>query len=124
MIGFLAIVFLWGKKEPRQPSQLNVSVPPENEPEQQQDVILLDKAKGMKALSRNESRLAHGAIFIYNGHTWDAYEVLGLKPGASVESIKIAFDKAIKRTEFGSHDFLKSALAVILSQIKEKGYKP
>jgi hypothetical protein len=64
------------------------------------------------------------SYFIYNGHTWDAYEVLGIEPGCSIEKIKEAFEASLLRTEAGSHEFLKSALSAILAEMKGRGFRP
>lgn len=63
-------------------------------------------------------------MFMYNGHVWDAFEVLGVPPGSSVELIKEAFDASIKKSDQGTHEFLKEALTAILTEMKSRGYRP
>lgn len=53
-------------------------------------------------------------LFQYNGETWDAYEVLGLPAGASVEDAHKAFD-TISPKRKGEIEFLQQALNAILS---------
>lgn len=67
---------------------------------------------------QNTQMKSLNVIFVYNGHTWDAHEVLGVKPGASIEDIKIAFEETLKNNEPASHEFFKIALASIFQQIK------
>lgn len=62
--------------------------------------------------------------FMYNGHNWEAYEVLGLAKGSSIEQVKLAFEKSLQKNNPASHDFLKMALSVILTDFKNRGYKP
>jgi hypothetical protein len=64
---------------------------------------------------------AHGerplnVMFNYNGHSWDAYEVLGLPAGSSPENVERAFAEALKTTDGKSHMFLKAAHRAILEQ--------
>jgi hypothetical protein len=63
-------------------------------------------------------------IFVYNGHTWDAYEILGVKPGSSIAEIKEAFEKAIENNGAESHEFLKTALAAVFQSLKSQGFDP
>ncbi len=53
-------------------------------------------------------------FFNYNGHTWDAYEVLGLPAGASLKMVKSGFEKSVASSQKESHEFLRTALEAIL----------
>lgn len=55
-------------------------------------------------------------MFNYNGHSWDAHEVLGVKPGASMKEITAAYQTALQRTQPESHAFLEIAYKSILSR--------
>lgn len=48
-------------------------------------------------------------VFNYNGHSWDAYEVLGLPAGSSPEKVEEAFANSMKRVEPASRPFLEAA---------------
>jgi hypothetical protein len=63
-------------------------------------------------------------MFVYNGHTWDAHEVLGIKPGSSMSEIRQAFEKAIHNNDIGTHEFLKTALGAIFQNLKNQGVEP
>lgn len=52
-------------------------------------------------------------IFNYNGHSWDAYEVLGCPAGAPLPMVKQAFDQALRSTDPASHEFLRAAYQAI-----------
>lgn len=53
------------------------------------------------------------AFFIWNGHMWDAHEVLGLQPGASRENVVKAFNLARGKSP-DSTAFLQAAADAIL----------
>lgn len=38
-------------------------------------------------------------IFAYNGHEWDAYEVLGIPAGSSLETVKQAYEKMLSKIQ-------------------------
>lgn len=53
------------------------------------------------------------AFFNFNGHTFDAYESLGLPAGSSVEAARAAFERAAAASERESIRFLEEALRAI-----------
>jgi hypothetical protein len=55
-------------------------------------------------------------LFNYNGHTWDAYEVLGLPAGASLVDVTKAYQNILKSSGPDSHEFLETAFKTILSR--------
>jgi hypothetical protein len=55
-------------------------------------------------------------LFNYNGHTWDAYEVLGVPAGTSLEKVTEALHRELQKQDPSSHHFLQSAYQAILSQ--------
>lgn len=55
-------------------------------------------------------------LFNYNGHTWDAYEVLGLPAGASLVDVTKSYQHMLKTAEPESHEFLETAFKTILSK--------
>lgn len=56
-------------------------------------------------------------LFNYNGHTWDAYEVLGLPAGSPINRAEQAFNDCVSKQE-SSRDFLEAALMAIRAQQK------
>ena len=52
-------------------------------------------------------------IFQYNGHSWDAFEVLGLPAGSSDQKAEEAFQKSIKTAHSQSREFFEAAIAAI-----------
>lgn len=56
-------------------------------------------------------------MFIYNGHSWDAYEVLGVPAGASIPIVTEAYQTALRRcTGAESAEFLETAYKAILNK--------
>lgn len=55
-------------------------------------------------------------LFNYNGHTWDAYEVLGLPAGAGLVDVTKAYQTMLKSAEPESHEFLETAFKSILAR--------
>lgn len=62
---------------------------------------------GMKSKTLN-------VMFNYNGHSWDAYEVLGVPAGASIKSVTDAYQAALRRCDKESVEFLETAYNSIL----------
>ena len=52
-------------------------------------------------------------LFMYNGHSWDAYEVLGLPAGARYEQVEAAYSQAINTCEPQSREFFDAAYFAI-----------
>jgi hypothetical protein len=47
-------------------------------------------------------------VFNYNGESWDAYEVLGLPAGSSLESVERAFQESLQRVDSGARPLYAS----------------
>ncbi|MBX3023170.1 MAG: hypothetical protein KF799_15960 [Bdellovibrionales bacterium] len=55
-------------------------------------------------------------VFNYNGHSWDAYEVLGLPAGSSPENVEAAYKEGMQKVDIGSRPFLEAAYKAIQAQ--------
>jgi hypothetical protein len=55
-------------------------------------------------------------VFNYNGHSWDAYEVLGLPAGSSFEKAQEAYQASLKKVDAGSRPFIEAAFTAIQTQ--------
>jgi hypothetical protein len=55
-------------------------------------------------------------IFNYNGESWDAYEVLGLPAGSSIESCEKALAESLERVDSGARPFMQAAFSAVKSQ--------
>ena len=58
-------------------------------------------------------------IFTWNGHAWDAFEVLGIPAGSSMESVIKAYDDALKQVDPQSQEFIKRAYLSICEKLKQ-----
>lgn len=70
-------------------------------------------AVGADAGSGAEKTL--NTLFNYNGHTWDAYEVLGLPAGSSLSRVDEAYKDCVEK-QASSRDFLDAAYQAIRAQ--------
>jgi hypothetical protein len=52
-------------------------------------------------------------FFMWNGHSWDAFEVLGIPGGSSVESAQAAYGRGAALADKETLPFLKAALDAI-----------
>ena len=57
-------------------------------------------------------------VFNYNGHSWDAYEILGLPAGSAPDKVEHAYREALKSVDAGSKSFLEAAYRAIQSEWK------
>jgi hypothetical protein len=55
-------------------------------------------------------------VFNFNGHSWDAYEVLGLPAGSSIEKVTQAFRNSMQSVDKESQPFLEAAYDAIQTQ--------
>lgn len=55
-------------------------------------------------------------IFNYNGESWDAYEVLGLPAGSSLERCEQALNESLQRVDTGARPFMEAAFSAIKRQ--------
>lgn len=71
--------------------------------------IHLESANIMNAKSLN-------VHFAYNGHTWDAYEVLGVPAGASLRTVTKQYQETLIKADPQSRPFLDAAYQAILKK--------
>lgn len=65
-----------------------------------------------EAFSSGERSL--NVFFQWNGHTWDAYETLGVPAGSSREAVAKAYQQAVAQSDPESVPFFKAAYEAIL----------
>lgn len=55
-------------------------------------------------------------LFLYNGHDWDAYEVLGVPAGASLSTVTTRYQQLIRDADRGKMEFFEAAYQAILKK--------
>lgn len=123
--GAFIIWYLVSRGGSRRPTQLNLkaqdSAPPLINP------LPLENHGAVELLRRDTAPQVHpdlegtrpkvlNVMFNYNGHSWDAYEVLGVPAGASLKIVTEAYQNAIRRSDKGSQEFLETAYKAILNK--------
>lgn len=56
-------------------------------------------------------------LFLYNGHDWDAFEVLGIPAGASLALVTQRYQELIRTAEKGQLEFYEAAYQAILKKV-------
>lgn len=56
-------------------------------------------------------------IFTWNGHAWDAFEVLGIPMGSTMPEIVLAYEEALKKVDPQSQEFIKRAYQSICEKL-------
>jgi hypothetical protein len=56
-------------------------------------------------------------IFQFNGHSWDAYEVLGLPAGSNYDSVRAAYEEALNTVDPTSRPFVEAAFRAITTAL-------
>ncbi len=104
------------------PTQLNMkakdSAPPRVNPLPPQKDLAEVRSRSVGAASTQAevSPKSLNVIFNYNGHSWDAYEVLGVPAGANIRIVTEAYQTAVRRCEKESVEFLETAYKAILNR--------
>jgi hypothetical protein len=85
---------------------------PQKKPKER--ALNFSKNKGVKPQNENPSNgLALNVFFNFNGHSFDAYEALGVPAGSTIEEIQVAFKRSIQGTDAASQEFYSAALQAI-----------
>ncbi len=56
------------------------------------------------------------ACFNYNGHMWEAHEVLGIPVGTPLNLVTSTYQTALKQADHNTHEFLHAAYTAILDK--------
>ncbi len=60
-------------------------------------------------------------VFNYNGHSWDAYEVLGVPAGSSFAVVEVAYREGMERVTGTSRGILEAAFKAIQASDSKAG---
>jgi hypothetical protein len=111
----MAGLFVIGRSRIRAPARLhlrpsfskyNPKIPPEAVLSEEISKVSGDEGLGIKNLN---------VMFMYNGHSWDAFEVLGIPAGSKMPAVQAAYELALRHSKPESHPFLETAYKSILS---------
>lgn len=108
------LIFLIGKKGIVAPSKLNLK-----KGYQKPGVVPKGSRYASAATFNSHSgdrEKSLNILFMYNGHTFDAYEVLGVPAGASFEMVQKFYNEAVSRNG-QDKEFLEAAYFAIKSTL-------
>lgn len=112
---FLAGLFLTGRRAPPPPSRLYLSRESEDKgakkSSHKHSQGALDPSTAEVGSLGEERSL--NVVFMFNGHSWEAYEVLGLPAGAGKERVEAAYQKALADQDPSSREFIDAAYAAL-----------
>ena len=142
----ISLVFLFGlfltvRRKPNQPTKLNVKagedfhLTPTKKPVETKANNLIDKLKDLPIpievpVTKKEVWLEPDSIpekaknlsifFMYNGHDWEAHDVLGVPQGASLTIATEAYQKLLKSEDPSTFEFYEGAYNAILQRRKKE----
>lgn len=109
--GCFVFWYLASRGGAKAPSRLNLDA-------QDSNPVLMEASleNGLPAPSIREMSQSLNVLFNYNGHTWDAYEVLGVPAGAQLRMVTEAYQIMLQRSNPESREFLDTAYQAITSR--------
>lgn len=107
---FLVLLFSVRRGQ-KPPTKLNLRAgeggPRERKPAVRNGETISKEVEEAQALAPGERSL--NAVFNYNGHNFDAYEVLGLPAGARQAQVDEAYRRELAKSSEQSRDFIETA---------------
>lgn len=64
-------------------------------------------------VTRSEGGRSLAVMFMYNGHDWEAHDVLGVPQGASMHQVTMVYQELVKKSDARSLQFYEHAYAAI-----------
>lgn len=58
--------------------------------------------------------------FMYNGHDWEAFQVLGVLPGTTLPLVTETYQNLLKNSDSSSHAFFEAAYMAILHAYRDR----
>ena len=103
----LLVVYFQGSKKKILPTKLNMRAPAPG-----------TAVSAAPVASSPSMNVPLNVMFNYNGHTFDAYETLGVPAGSSWDEVRVAFENTVSQTDGSSREFYLTAFNAIKSQQK------
>lgn len=111
--GAFLVWYLISRGGVQRPTQLNMKAPDSTPPLiSTKDILAQANSQANTPAVKNLN-----VMFNYNGHSWDAYEVLGVPAGASLPMVTEAYQVALRRADKESVEFLETAYSSILNKL-------
>lgn len=119
------LLFVLGPSKPKQPTVLNLKAEPTpteaDLAADKPDAERIDGAKDVtpppNIIKPNVIKLiqkSNSVFFMYNGHEWEAFEVLGLPKGCDIQSATSHYQTLIRTSDPSTFEFFELAYAAIL----------
>ncbi|MES2800872.1 MAG: hypothetical protein V4654_00140 [Bdellovibrionota bacterium] len=113
----LVLYFVLGRPKAKPPTKLNLRAkdstdkkPQVLEPEGRKTVAV---ALGVAPTGPREASRSLSVIFMYNGHDWEAHDVLGVPQGASMHDITKVYQELVRKSDARSLQFYEQAYNAI-----------
>lgn len=130
IIGVLFLAyFIFGRAKQKPPTQLNMRAPKTKLDIQTDNPVLAKDQTRQAQISEPKQSILEpemkpaakptkslSIFFMYNGHDWEAHQVLGIPQGAGVEAATKAYQDLLKTSDPSSYDFLESAFNAIFKK--------
>jgi hypothetical protein len=84
--------------------------------ESKQSILEPEVLKSKPSTQTNQNTKQLSIFFMYNGHDWEAHEILGIPQGASVDVATKAYQEQLKTSDPSSYEFLESAYNAIFKK--------
>lgn len=114
IVTLLVIYFLFLKNSPSRPTKLNLKTGAKASPKKQVETQV---ASNVEKPSVVDAAVPLNVIFNFNGHSFDAYEALGVPAGSSLQQIERAYSKCVSEYSQDSLEFYKAAHKAIRQQL-------
>ncbi len=119
----LLAYFIFGRAKEKRPTQLNLRAPDTSQPANEPSVMMRHMQQPKQSVLEPESKPADtnasknlSIFFLYNGHDWEAHQVLGIPQGAGVDAATRAYQDQLKTADPSSFDFLELAYNAIFKK--------
>lgn len=136
---FFAAYFFFGRSKPKAPTRLNMkanedfskSIIPKSGlnpnlgiqnvvPEPKMTVLEPENVIDISAAKATRAAKNLNIYFMYNGHEWEAHEVLGVPAGAPMPQATEVYQKLILNSDPSTFEFYESAHSALLKRWRDR----
>lgn len=120
---FFIVYFFFVRPKPKRPTQLNLKAnetfrkPIESSPEAKKLQVVDDElAHPDRKISESKKESPEKSLsvyFMFNGHEWEAHEVLGIPAGAQMPMVIATYQHLIRTSDPSTFDFYETAFKSI-----------